>query len=291
MSNGPDATYQENLQREHANLLAEYTAKPFGDRHRRADLEAALDHVEQKMLDKPPYHRNDEGVWVPRKTGLIQDDSPDKVKAVSLAEAGIKVIPKSDWGDIISDPNRTPPKGYVKHIFDQDGVGSCASEGICGCVAARRSADGQEHVRLNPWFVYHTVSGGRDSGSSLQSNLAFMQKYGCASHDVWPRSKGWRARPSDEAYEDALQYRVLEYVRVTNEEELGTMVLSGFPVYFGYPGHAIWMAEILSATSGVLCNSWSPDWSDGGFGSIRFSRIQWSYWAYAILSVIDRRAA
>jgi len=292
---------QATMHARYHKLLAQYMEKPFATRHTDEDVEASLTLVEEAMLAHPPLCEceTEDGrkVWLPRKPGILEESPLPAGKRLplevqSLAESGIKVIPEAEWSDVISDPNRTPPRKYVKTIFDQDGYGSCASESVTGSMEARRIQDGQEHVVHNPLFVYHTVSGGRDQGSSLPDNIAFILKYGCASEAVWPRSKGFKATPSDAAYEDALHYRMAAdgVVEVKNKLELGTMVLLGYPVYFGYSGHAIWMADILSTTKGIYCNSWG-NWGDEGFGSISFSSVYYQYRLFAMIAAIDKGGA
>ena len=61
--------------------------------------------------------------------------------------------------------------------LDQNGHGSCGAEGLTqGCMLALAKATGKPPPLLNPLFMYHTTSGGRDQGSSLQANIAFALK-------------------------------------------------------------------------------------------------------------------
>lgn len=199
-------------------------------------------------------------------------------------------LAKRDWPDLISSGEAPDPRQFLTWILDQDGIGSCASEGLAGADDLRRGmfhgrpSGEPDQTAPNPWFAYHTVSGGADQGSSLEDNIAFFQRWGCAREAVWPRSKGWRAKPSDEAYDDAESYKPLEIAAfpVTDTELLGTFLLLGVPVYTGYNGHA-WFAVWLASTSKLIwVNSWSADWGESGMGTLSFSSLR--YGCYAVLS-------
>ena len=130
-------------------------------------------------------------------------------------------------------------RSCVTTIKDQDGVGTCATESTTQAVEIVRRFEGQEYVELNPWSIYWYTSGGRDSGSSIDDNLAYVREKGICPESLWPRSKGWKSRPSAEAMEAALQYRIDEFYDVTTIAEAGTALLLGFPVVFGWQGHSL----------------------------------------------------
>lgn len=202
-----------------------------------------------------------------------------------LASERVETISRSEWPSLI-DSNRNSP--LIWDIFDQDGVGSCASEASTQAVCACRELQGQERVPLNPWFVYHHVSGGVDRGSSIDENLRFIRDKGVASREVWPRNKGWRSSPSSEAYEDAKEYRIEEAYDVQNTDELVSCLFKGFPVVFGYRpgggGHAVLAVDLESLQALIFANSWDESWGDQGFGELPLSRIDWRFGAWAVRS-------
>jgi len=278
----------KRISNKYKSLLYEY--KDLVKKHKRNNvLEVELQKYEHDLLANPPLseevnkYGQKTGLLKPKQRGLIM--GPNKLsipKARPLSE--YKLISISEWDKYIEDQERVDLRKFVPKgmILDQDGVKSCASESIAGSIMAVRVFNGMKPVKLNPLFAYHTVSGGRDGGSTLSDNVSFAEQYGIASQDVWPRSNGWRAKPSEEAYEDAKNYRLLEFYKVSSWEEFGTALLLGWPVYFGYSGHAIWGTKVISTSRLEYCNSWGEEFGDDGFGTLAKNSIMWGYGAYAI---------
>jgi hypothetical protein len=159
---------------------------------------------------------------------------------------------------------------------------SCATESTSQALEIVRAFEGQDYVELNPWFMYHTTSGGRDNGSNIDTNLEFVRDKGVAPESIWPRSKGWRATPSADAVEAAKLYRIEEFYDIATIEEIGTALLLGFPVVFGWQSHSCVLTQLLDTTTAEYANSWSPQWGDQGFGKIKLSSINFNYGAFAV---------
>ncbi len=194
-----------------------------------------------------------------------------------FAEA-IKVVPRDKWPDLIGKVDLRP---FVKVVLDQNGVGSCATESTTAGAMIIRSVAGQPHTLLNPLSIYRVTSGGRDQGSSIDTNLAFARDVGILPEEYWPRSKGWRATPPDGWKLVASRYRIKEIYDIRNEAEVGSALLKGFPVVFGWRGHSCILTELLSTTVAEYLNSWG-NWGDGGFGKIKLSSINYNYGAWAL---------
>jgi hypothetical protein len=197
----------------------------------------------------------------------------------------IDVIPEAEWEQWTGKISLRP---HVKHVLDQDGVGSCATEGATGTVMIDRSVRGLPDVLLNPWFLYFHTSGGRDQGSSIDENLQFLRDKGVASEAVWPRSKGWQAKPSEEAYADALKYRILEFYDITTIPEMVSALLRGWPVCYGAEGHCVVKIEHLDKSKGLDLNSWSTSWGDKGFGVwATYKAVNFNYGAWAVRTTTE----
>jgi hypothetical protein len=199
--------------------------------------------------------------------------------ACPLMADHIPVIPVSEWTNLIGEVEL---RDFVNKIKDQLRNGSCACESSTQGVEIVQSWEGLDWVELNPLFVYHHTNGGADNGSSIDTNLEFIRENGIAPESLWPRSKGWEAKPSDEAYEAAKLYRIEEFYDITSTAEVGTALLLGMPVVFGWSGHSCVLTQLLNTTTAEYANSWSPEWGDHGFGRISLSSINFGYGAFAI---------
>jgi len=199
------------------------------------------------------------------------------VPAGELIKGDMVAFPKDDkclWRRFES-VEEEPYDGYVfnlevegDHSYVAEGIGvhNCASESSTQSLMIIRAFAGLPHISLNPYFVYHTVSGGRDQGSTIDGNLKFMREVGCAPISVWPRSQDWQRRPSAEAVEAAKPFRIVEFYEIRTVEEMVTALFLGFPVVYGANGHAVVKIEHLNDREGLDINSWGTGWGDGGFG-------------------------
>ena len=226
---------------------------------------------------------------------LLPETSYEQLMAVSIeADPGFRRIPQDQWPDLIAQKYNT--SYWVTTILSQGSVGSCASEAKDGGVMVIREKHGQHQVEFNAYGTYGRVNGGQDRGSSLSANLAFGRNRGCFPGYAWPRSKGWRAEPSAEAYQEASKYRILEYFRIPTRDwdAFGSALLQGYCVYWGYTGHAIVACDLVSTEKFRYLNSWGESWgqasphsdrTSGGFGIARDVDIEWAYGAYAFQAV------
>ncbi len=284
-------------------LLSQYQDPPKGNSARK-DLEAELSQVEHLLIENPPGYRNERGQVVPRAKGLVTAEEAragatsegledlhrlDPVKPRRIRD-DFRTIPVNEWRDRIAERKRLDAMSrplVEKLTADQDGFGSCASEGISGCVIACEAKQGNEAVeKLNGFRLYRYVNGGRDGGSSLSDNVSASAKYGTPTEKVSPRSRGWRTRLSDDEKQDALRHRVKEYWRVTDKEEFGTALLLGMFVYAGYSGHAWYAVDPVDDVRFTWHNSWSKSWADKGFSTLRYSKVMWGYGAYAVRTAL-----
>ena len=195
----------------------------------------------------------------------------------------IKIIPEDEWSDRAGKISMRP---LVKTILNQGSVGSCATEATTQAVMIARAFAGLEHIELNPWFIYQETSGGRDRGSSIDENLAFVQEHGIAPMSVWGRDKGWRTEPSSEAYDAAKAFRDIEVFDITSIEEMVSALLIGCAVVYGSKGHAVVKVEHISDSEGLDVNSWGDDWGDGGFGVwASYRAVNFRYGAFAVRAI------
>lgn len=197
----------------------------------------------------------------------------------SLFGDQIPVIDPGEWPSLLGEVEL---RSFVNKIKDQDGVGSCATESTSQAVEIVRAWEGQQFVELNPWSLYYFSSGGQDNGSSIDTNLKLARDQGICPESIWPRSKGWRAKPSADAMEAAKLYTIQEFYDITTLAEFGTALLLGFPVVFGWSGHSVVATRLLTVSTFEYANSWASSWGDDGFGTLRLSSVNFNYGAFAV---------
>jgi len=197
----------------------------------------------------------------------------------------IETIDRSEWAGLIGAVELRP---YVKKIFNQGRNGSCASEGTHQGCAIIRAWQGLKFVEFNPLAAYGRLNGGRDNGSSIDENLQWVRDYGMLPESYWPRSKGWKASLPDGWKDVAKQYRVAEFFDIGTITEVGTALLKGFPVVFGWQGHCCVMTTLLDDRTALYANSWATTWGDKGFGKIRLNDVNFGYGAFAVRSMVSQ---
>jgi hypothetical protein len=273
----------QTLMSRYTELMKWYTEPLPQDRGGDSDVARELDEIECALLDNPPAGCR-RGLVLPDEMEYPKELPP--LNSLTLEQASIKVMTDDEMLATIARRDRTSPDKYVADVLSQQSVGSCAAEASCGAVMCRRNQDGIKTPKLNAYAMYNTTSGGSDRGSTLHANLAFIQTHGCPSEAVWPRSQGWRTRPSAAAMEDALKYRAAKdgVIEIKNKRELWTMVLSGYPIQFGYTGHSIFCADVLDLNRLIYVNSWAPTWGNNGRGTLEASRVFWGYKVYAVVA-------
>ena len=229
-----------------------------------------------------------------RRKGLNYDTlRPGKDCGFFRDIQGIDIVPEEDWEAYLEEGLQQDPEfglgvevNSQDSLYDQNGFGSCAAEGVCGLTETMRDVAGLDHVLFNPLGTYHTTGGGRDNGSSLIANMRFAREFGCFPESVHPRSLGYRVRPDGAAYEAALPYRIDEFYEVSNRLEFGSALMQRFGVYAGYSGHAWFTVRLMNKLQIKWRNSWGTSWGDRGYGILNFSRVQWSYGCYAVRTTI-----
>jgi hypothetical protein len=218
---------------------------------------------------------------------LKRDDCPGDLGPLYKDAFPKEIVNVEDWPGLIQEGAGDHRK-YVKWILDQDGRGSCASEGLANCITQQRHRRGLPEVKLNPWPNYYRISNGRDNGSTLSGNIRFAKEHGFLPMDLWPRygpnGHAWSdiPRSSDPLWQEAKKYKPGEVYDIGNTVEAASALFAGHSVYAAYPGHAWQLIAVINTQQGIWLNSWSEQWGDGGFGVINFSRLTYQYGLYAI---------
>lgn len=201
------------------------------------------------------------------------------------------------------------PRAELPPIVDQGNLGSCTANAIVAAAEYDFLLSGVDCPALSRLFLYYcervregTVS--TDSGAYGRDGFKSLKKTGCPPEDVWPYLiEGFTTKPSDEAYAEAGQYKIKEYVHpglgqqnqnMLDRREAFKRLLSnrqtiafGFTVYSSFEsswgdtgfmpmpekgesvlgGHEVLLVGYLAEQPeyALVRNSWGTDWQLGGY--------------------------
>lgn len=181
-------------------------------------------------------------------------------------------------------------------IWSQGGEGSCTAHGGAAAWAWDRKVLGLPYVEPSRQFLYWNEralrdSTSTDSGASIRDCFAALAKSGICQDSLWPYAMGWKARPSEAAYEDGARREATVYQALPQvPEAIKTClywtrrpVVFGFTVYESFVTGQVartglmpvptWRERVLGGHCVVavgwnrhdyfLCrNSWGPGWGD-----------------------------
>lgn len=255
---------------------------------------------------------DDYGIPAGFKTGCLP--RTDKLGAeFDVFEDHITPFPRSKWAELAEKSTRLGE--LVKKCRDQDGIGSCASDAASQCNEMVRNLELGKGLWLEMCSIsiYQTVSGGRDRGSSIDSNLRFMRDKGVLPADTPENKKLMRELGLDENHvmrnrvfpqrypngweETAKHFCVEEWYDIASIEGFVTALYHGFPVSYGSRAHAkVGLSLVRRDGTWKIAyqNSWSESWGEAAFGSpggVGYESVSQieaalpSYGAYAVRQV------
>jgi C1A family cysteine protease len=240
-------------------------------------------------------------IMAKHKYNLIRDpyDSRDLKYALSMEPAQV-----AQAAPLVSDL-----RGSCSPIENQGQTSSCTGHAIVGALEYDEIVQGETLIPLSRLFVYYNerlVEGMEfaDSGACIRDGIKTIAQYGVCSEALWPFSEAAvLQKPSDEAYQDALKHKAIEYRRVdqTQEALLHCLGIDKRPIIVGIQIFESFESELTAATGVVsmpkpqeqllgghavlivgydstrqvffMRNSWGTSWGMGGYFELPFSYI------------------
>jgi C1A family cysteine protease len=198
---------------------------------------------------------------------------------------------------------------YLPYVKNQGKLGSCTACSLATAVETLEKKYKLNNLKiLSPLFLYYNErkelkSTSTDSGSSLSVGIHCLQTIGiCPQIDCPYNISKFNICPSQQAYKDALIYKINKVIKVIYDIDTIKSILNNHPIVIGimvyssfendsvtktgivpYPdvnnetylgGHAMCMYGYDDTTQTFLVrNSWGPKWGNNGDCSIPYKYI------------------
>ncbi len=208
-----------------------------------------------------------------------------KLKWTKVGDPGgrVPLIPRANWKPVDLG-------AFLPPVYDQDGVGQCASSAACTIWEACRKQAGLTYVYASAGDLYSRVNGGYDGGSMLEDNMVVLANQGVAPSSRIPYV--WDGRRHNDAgtVEARKPNKVVEIYLCDDFDAVASAVQQGFFCEIGtwwyanfepdrdgwlpkagrgaQGGHALCVYGLERHVDGTwglkLRNSWSSGWGITG---------------------------
>jgi hypothetical protein len=207
-------------------------------------------------------------------------------------------------------PRKVDLRPFMTAVENQENTNSCAANAVAGAyeylVKRHLGAEAYDVSRLFIYYNGRAVDGieHEDEGSVIGSLIESLKQHGACSEETWPFDESLvNETPSDEAYEEAAQFRVEDNALVPTDLQAWKSALAeGYPIIFGislfqsfdrhrrpglvpmpspseasresHGGHAM-LAVGYSDPDRVFIvrNSWGEAWGDRGYCYIPYDYL------------------
>lgn len=142
------------------------------------------------------------------------------------------------------EDTEAPPSVDLSAFFpppgDQGLQGSCVGWAV-GYALKSYQERREEGWRWNPAtifspaWIYNQINGGADDGAYIYDGLELIVTRGAASLSTMPyRQADYRAQPNQQAIDEALRFRAVDFSRVNETRDMKLALASGYPVVIGF---------------------------------------------------------
>jgi C1A family cysteine protease len=212
-------------------------------------------------------------------------------------------------------PDYVDMRAQVPYIYDQKQLGSCTANSINAAINFEMVKQGKPALMGSRLFVYYNERAmegdiDQDNGAQIRDGLTSVANQGVCLETEWPYDDGpdlFKTKPTDQCYKDALDHKVLQYLRLSNDPTAQQSSLAaGYPFVFGFTvfesfesdavaktgivpmphwrekavgGHAVFSVGYnrtdkfindIPPKTNIVQNSWSADWGAKGFFFLPF---------------------
>lgn len=193
-------------------------------------------------------------------------------------ELDIPIIPRDEWTERIEEMERTKTRLSDLSISaqldckDQNGTKFCWAYGPVHAIEILRVIQGEPRVLLSPASVACKLTKFRNRGGWGTEALKYIVEHGVVPEDKWPANAIERRYDTEDAWEDAKKYRVLEWwdVEPRNLDQIFSCLFARMPCSLGFNwwSHLVVGMDPVALGNGFglrIRNSWGMGWGDKGF--------------------------
>lgn len=210
-------------------------------------------------------------------------------------------------------------KSKFPEVYDQGQHGSCTSNAVLACDDYYYHGVGKKWIPSTIFTYYNQKvlvdkekQPLKDNGSSVESAIKAVKRYGACSAKVWSNEEPFDLQPSDEAYQNGLKgHEITKYYKIQTLLQLKKALYANYPVVgavdwaFRYyddnyvmntptkkeikesNGHAIVFVGYDDSRQVVeFRNSWSNQWANNGYAYMTYDvlkKVMWWDDTYAIV--------
>lgn len=251
------------------------------------DDDTPLDLIFDPIVDGEKMARG----WEPRD----YDINPIEDEGMRADPSGIKLIPRSDWDEIIKEQEER--ESTLEHVMRRGGFvplnqksdGYCWAYSTTGCVAALRHKANLPKIELSAHSVAAPIKNGRNEGGWCGLSAKYIREVGVATSQTWPLNSRNLSHNNAAYLADAARHKVQEdwydlerplHGQVLTFDQVVSLILQGHPVAcdFNWWRHSVLCCRVRRIEAGSYGlrgpNSWGPNWNGDGWHDLRENKAR-----------------
>lgn len=192
-------------------------------------------------------------------------------------------------------PKSVDLRPHCPPVYDQGELGSCTANAVAGHLDFNRAKQGEALITPSRLFIYYNERSDQgtvneDAGATIRESVKTIVKKGACPESEWPYDISmFTKQPSSKAYQDAVKYEALKYLRLNQDQDhMKQCLAEGYPFICGISvyesfmqseggnipmpqkgeqlmgGHAV-MIVGYTEDHWIMRNSWGESWGDKGY--------------------------
>lgn len=142
------------------------------------------------------------------------------------------------------EPEKLPTsidlRPFCPPVYNQLTLGSCTANALCCALGVLEIKHKDTYTDLSRLMLYYDereIEGAinSDHGAQIRDGIKSLADRGVCKETLWPYDiSKWNIKPTDQAYNEAVEYEILEYQRINTLDEMKQCLADGYPFVFGF---------------------------------------------------------